>query len=148
MTLTNARAAIETAIKDSVASTVTKNSSLQKVDVIFDNVPLVNINQNSKYVAVSIDFNQSTVQPMGAAVDYYEARVTCGIFTPLDTGSADANTIAEGVIDGLISVNASTYVDTYSNKPKVSKIEGPTSVIEDRASHFLSVITCTFTANA
>ena len=68
--------------------------------------------------------------------------------TPKNKGTADGAAIAESVIDGLTSVNASDYSDTFSASPRVSQIAGPTTINTERESHFLSVVSCTFTANA
>ena len=54
MTLVNARAAFETAIKNAV--TTADNT----VTVIFDNMPFTTPGKNKKYVMVSLDFGQST----------------------------------------------------------------------------------------
>ena len=55
---------------------------------------------------------------------------------------------AAGVIIVKTSVNASNYSDTFSVKPRVQDINGPTMLeIEDR-SHFVGVISCQFSANA
>ena len=142
MTLVNARAAFETAIKNAV--TTADNT----VTVVFDNMPFTTPGKNKKYVMVNLDFTQSTMQPQGAALDYYEGTIRCGIMTPSNKGSAVAAAIAESVIDGMTSVNASDYSDTFSVTPRVSQISGPTSVVTDNQSHFMSVINCDFTANA
>ena len=142
MTLVNARAAFETAILDAVTE------EDPTVSVIFDNTPFSTPGKNKKYVMVSLDFTQSTTQPQGAAVTYYAGSIRCGIMTPPNKGSAVASAIAESVIDGLISVNASGYSDTFSVTPRVSEIEGPTSVTVEGDSHYLSVVSCQFTANA
>ncbi len=142
MTLVNARAAFETAIKTAV--TAADNT----VTVVFDNVPFTTPGKNKKYVMVSVDFAQSTVQPQGASLDYYGGSITCGVMTPKNKGTADGAAIAEAVIDGLTSVNASGYSDSFSASPRVSQIAGPTSVSTERESHFLSVVSCSFTANA
>ena len=142
MTLVNARAAFETAIKTAV--TAADNT----VTVIFDNMPFTTPGKNKKYVMVSLDFTQSTAQTHGAASDYYAGSIRCGIMTPPHKGSAEASAIAETVITGLTSVNASTYTDTFSVSPRVLQIEGPTSVNVEEDSHYLSVISCDFTANA
>ncbi len=68
--------------------------------------------------------------------------------TPKNKGTADGAAIAEAVIDGLTSVNAPGYSDTFSVSPRVSQIAGPTTINTERESHFLSVVSCTFTANA
>ena len=142
MTLVKARAAFETAIKTAVIS------ADATVTVVFDNMPFTTPGKTKKYVMVSLDFDQATSQPQGAAVDYYSGSIRCGIMTPANKGSAVASAIAESVIDGLISVNASDYSDTYSVTPRVSEIAGPTSVRNDANSHHLSVVSCDFTANA
>jgi len=142
MTLVNARAAFETAIKDAVAN------ADPTVTVVFDNTPFNTPGLNKKYVMVSLDFTQSTTQPQGAAVDYYGGSITCGIMTPKNKGTADGAAIAESVIDGLVSVNASNYIDSFLVSPRISQISGPTTINTERESHFLSVVSCTFTANA
>ena len=140
MTLVNARAAIEAAINTAVTD------ADGTVSVVFDNMPFTTPGKTKKYVMVTINFDQATIQAHGAAVDQYAGTVQCGIFTPRNKGSAAAAAIAESVIDGLTSVNASGYTDTYSVKPRVGQITGPTAVTEENNSHFVSVVRCTFTA--
>ena len=140
MTLVNARAAIETAINTAVTD------ADDTVSVVFDNMPFPTPGKTKKYVMVTINFDQATIQAHGAAVDQYAGTVQCGIFTPRNKGSAAAAAIAESVIDGLTSVNASGYTDTYSVKPRVGQINGPTAVTEENNSHFVSVVSCRFTA--
>ena len=140
MTLVNARAALESAINTAVAA------ADNTVSVVFDNMPFTTPGKTKKYVLVTINFDQATIQAHGAAVDQYAGTVQCGIFTPRNKGSAAAAAIAESVIDGLTSVNASGYTDTYSVKPRVGQITGPTAVTEENNSHFVSVVRCTFTA--
>ncbi len=140
MTLVNARAAFETAINTAVTA------ADATVSVVFDNMPFTTPGKDKKYVLVTINFDQSTIQAHGAAIDQYAGTVQCGIFTPRDKGSAAAAAIAESVIDGLTSVNASGYTDTYSVKPRVGQVTGPTAVTEENNSHFVSVVRCTFTA--
>ena len=142
MTLVNARAAFETAILDAV------QDSDPTVTVVFDNTPFTTPGKDKKYVMVNINFNQSTPQPQGAAQTYYSGVIRCGIMTPPNKGSAVASTIAQSVITGLISINASNYTDTFSVTPRVGQIEGPTAITTDRDTHFLSVINCDFSANA
>ena len=141
MTLVNARAAFETAIKNAV--TTADNT----VTVVFDNMPFTTPGKNKKYVMVSLDFDQATTQPQGAAVDYYAGTIRCAIMTPSNKGSAVASAIAESVIDGMTSVNASAYSDTFSVTPRVGPVSGPTSVTNNNQSHFISVVNCNFTAN-
>ena len=140
MSLVNARAAFETAILDAVTD------ADPTVSVIFDNMPFTTPGKTKKYVLVTINFDQATIQPHGAAIDQYAGTVQCGIFTPRDKGSAAAAAIAESVIDGLTSVNASGYTDTYSAKPRVGQVSGPTAVTNENNSHFVSVVSCRFTA--
>ena len=140
MTLVNARAALETAINTAVAA------ADATVSVVFDNMPFTAPGKDKKYVLVTVNFDQATIQAHGAAVDQYAGTVQCGIFTPRDKGSAVAAAIAESVIDGLTSVNASGYTDTYSAKLRVGQITGPTAVTNVDQSHFASVISCSFTA--
>ena len=140
MTLVNARAALESAINTAVVA------ADNTVSVVFDNMPFTAPGKSKKYVLVTINFDQATIQAHGAAVDQYAGTVQCGIFTPRNKGSAAAAAIAESVIDGLTSVNASGYTDTYSVKPRVGQITGPTAVTEENNSHFVSVVRCTFTA--
>lgn len=140
MTLVNARAAFETAINTAVTA------ADATVSVVFDNMPFTTPGKTKKYVLVTINFDQATIQPHGAAIDQYAGTVQCGIFTPRDKGSAAAAAIAESVIDGLTSVNAAGYVDTYSVVPRVGQVNGPTAVTNENNSHFVSVVSCRFTA--
>ena len=140
MSLVNARAAIETAINTAVTT------ADATVSVVFDNMPFTTPGKTKKYVTVTINFDQSTIQPHGAAIDQYAGTVQCGIFTPRNRGSAAAAAIAESVIDGLTSVNAAGYADTYSVVPRVGQINGPTAVTNENNSHFISVVSCRFTA--
>ena len=141
MTLVNARAAFETAILDTV------QAADPTVTVVFDNTPFTTPGKNKKYVMVNLDFTQSTTQPQGAAKTYYAGTIRCAVMTPMNKGTALASAVAESLIDGLTSVNASTYTDTFSVSPRVGEINGPTSVIAEQQSHFMSVINCTFSAN-
>ncbi len=142
MTLVNARAAFETAILDAV------NDSDPTVTVVFDNSPFSSPGKNKKYVMVNLDFNQSTIQNQGAATTYYSGTIRCAVMTPSNKGTATAAEISELVITGLTSVNASNYTDTFSVSPRVTEISGPSSVVTEDQSHFMSVINCDFTANA
>ena len=142
MTLVNARAAFETAILDAV------NDSDPTVTVVFDNTPFSSPGKNKKYVMVNLDFNQSTVQNQGAATTYYSGTIRCAVMTPSNKGTAAAAEISELVITGLTSVNASNDTDTFSVSPRVTEISGPSSVVTEDQSHFMSVINCDFTANA
>jgi len=142
MTLVKARAAFETAIKNAVSETD------PSVNVVFDNTPFSSPGKNKKYVMVNLDFNQSTIQNHGAATTYYSGTIRCAVMTPSNKGTAVAAAISESIITGLTSVNAANYTDTFSVTPRVSEISGPSSVVTEDQSHFMSVINCDFTANA
>ena len=142
MTLVNARAAFEKAVTDAVAA------ADNTVEMVYDNVHFTTPGKSTKYILMSLDFTQSTLQNQGASSDYYAGVIQCNVYVPKSKGSSVLSAISEAVIDGLTSVNASGYTDTFSCKPRVLDITGPTPLdIEDR-SHFVGVISCQFTANA
>lgn len=142
MALVNARAAFEKAVTDAVAAVD------PTVTMVYDNVPYTTPSKTTKYVAMSVNFAQATMQNMGAASDFYSGVVQCNIYVPKNAGTSTLSSLCEAVIDGLTSVNASGYTDTFTCKPKVRDIVGPTPLdIEDR-SHFVGILSCQFTANA
>jgi len=140
MSLVNARAAFEKAVTDAVAA------ADPTVQMVYDNVRFTTPSKNKKYIAMGVTFNQSTLQNQGAAADYYSGVVQCNVYVPKSAGTSVLSAISESVIDGLTSVNASGYVDTFNVAPRVLDVSGPASVeLEDRA-HFLGIISCQFTA--
>ena len=142
MTLVNVRAAFEKAVTDQV----TDNDPTVKM--VYDNVPFKEPGKTTKYIVMTINFGQSTLQNQGAASDYYVGVIQCNIYVPKNKGTSVVSAICEDVIDGLTSVNASGYIDTFSCTPRVADINGPNMLqIEDR-SHFIGIISCQFTANA
>ena len=142
MTLVNARAAFEKAVTDAVAA------ADNTVEMVYDNVHYTTPGKSTKYILMSLNFNQSTQQNQGAASDYYAGVIQCNVYVPKTKGTSVLSSISEAVIDGLTSVNASDYSDTFSCKPRILDINGPTPLeIEDR-SHFIGIISCQFTANA
>ena len=142
MTLVNARAAFEKAVTDAVVA------ADNTVSVINDNVPFTTPGKTKKYVIMSLNFTQSTLQNQGASSDFYSGVIQCNIYVPKNKGTSVVSAISESVIDGLTSVNASNYTDTFSVTPRVQDVNGPTMLeIEDR-SHFVGVISCQFSANA
>ena len=142
MTLVNARAAFEKAVTDAVA---TADNTVQ---MVYDNVHFTTPGKNTKYILMSVEFTQATLQNQGASSDYYAGVIQCNIYCPKGKGTATLSARGEAVIDGLTSVNASDYTDTFSCKPRVLDINGVTPLeIEDR-SHFIGLISCQFTANA
>ena len=142
MTLVIARAAFEKAVTDAVSD------ADSDVRMVYDNVAFVRPGKSEKYILMSVNFGQSTLQNQGAAQDYYAGTVQCNVYVPKNAGTSVLSAISEAVIDGLTSVNASGYTDTYSSNPRVLDIVGPTPLnVEDR-SHFIGVISCQFTATA
>ena len=140
MTLVNARAAFEKAVTDAVT---TADST---VKIIYDNVAYTTPGKTKKYILMSINFSRSTLQNQGAAQDYYSGVIQCNIYVPKSAGTAVLSAISESVIDGLTSVNASGYTDTYSVVPRVLDIVGPSVVEAEDRSHFVGIISCQFTA--
>jgi hypothetical protein len=139
--LVDVRAAFEKAVRDAVAAVD------NTVTMIYDNTPFTTPGKSTKYVAISVNFNRSTLQNMGAAADFYSGVITCNVYVPKNAGTSVLASISEAVIDGLTSVNASGYTDTDTCDPRVLDIVGPTPLdIEDR-SHFVGLISCQFTAN-
>ena len=142
MTLVNTRAAFEKAVTDAVAA------ADNTVEMVYDNVHFVTPGKSKKYILMSVNFTQSTLQNQGAASDYYAGVIQCNVYVPKSKGTSVLSAIGEAVIDGLTSVNASNYTDTFSCKPRVLDIKGVTPLeIEDR-SHFIGIISCQFSANA
>jgi len=142
MTLVNVRAAFEKAVTDQV------NDNDPTIKMVYDNVPFKVPGKTIKYIVMTINFNQSTIQNQGASSDYYSGVIQCNIYVPRNKGTSVVSAICEDVIDGLTSVNASGYTDSFSCTPRVADINGPNMLqIEDR-SHFIGIISCQFTANA
>ena len=142
MTLVNVRAAFEKAVTDQV------NDNDPTIKMVYDNVPFKVPGKTVKYIVMTMNFTQSTIQNQGASSDYYSGVIQCNIYVPKNKGTSVVSAICEDVIDGLTSVNASTYTDTFSCTPRVADINGPNMLqIEDR-SHFIGIISCQFTANA
>ena len=142
MTLVNTRAAFEKAVTDAVAA------ADNTVEMVYDNVHYTTPGKSTKYILMSLNFTQSTQQNQGAASDYYAGVIQCNVYVPKSKGTSVLSSISEAVIDGLTSVNASDYSDTFSCKPRVLDINRPTPLeIEDR-SHFIGIISCQFSANA
>tara|TARA_R100001163_G_C4905462_1_gene92123 strand:+ start:84 stop:512 length:429 start_codon:yes stop_codon:yes gene_type:complete len=142
MTLVKTRAAFEKAVTDAVADVD------PTISMVYDNVTFTKSGKTKKYVVMLINYNQATIQNQGASSDFYSGVIQCNIYVPKSKGTSQLSEIAEAVIDGLTSVNASGYTDTFSVKPRVQDINGPTMLeIEDR-SHFVGIISCQFSANA
>ena len=142
MTLVNTRAAFEKAVTDAVAA------ADNTVEMVYDNVHYTTPGKSKKYILMSVEFTQATLQNQGAASDYYAGVIQCNVYVPKGKGTATLSAIGEAVIDGLTSVNASGYSDTFSCKPRVGDVVGPTPVELDDRAHFLGTVTCQFSANA
>ena len=142
MSLVSTRAAFEKAVTDAV--TAADNTVL----MVYDNVRFTTPGKTKKYVIMSITYNQTTIQTQGASSDFYVGVVQCSIYTPTSAGTSTFSAIGESVIDGLTSVNAPNYTDTFSCKPRVLEVSGPIPLeIEDR-SHFIGLVSCQFSAIA
>tara|TARA_R100001510_G_C7637874_1_gene195742 strand:+ start:462 stop:890 length:429 start_codon:yes stop_codon:yes gene_type:complete len=142
MTLVNARAAFEKAVTDAVVA------ADSDVLMVYDNVAFTTPGKTKKYILMSVNFGQSTLQNQGASQDYYSGTIQCNVYVPKSAGTSVLSALSEAVIDGLTSVNAPGYTDTFSSVPRVLDINGPTPLdLEDR-SHFVGVISCQFTAIA
>ena len=142
MTLVKVRAAFEEAVTDAV------NAAYNNVTMVYDNVAYTIPGKTTRYITMTISFTQSTLQNQGAASDYYSGVIQCNVYVPKDAGTAVLSSLSEAVIDGLTSVNASDYVDTFSTVPRVTDVNGPTPLERDDRPHYLAIISCQFTAVA
>ena len=142
MTLVNTRAAFEKAVTDAVSDVD------PTIKMVYDNVHYTLPGKTKKYILMTINFTQSTLQNQGASSDYYAGVIQCNVYVPKSKGTSVLSSISEAVIDGLTSVNASDYTDTFSCDPRVLDIVGPAPIELDDSSHFLGLISCQFTANA
>ena len=142
MTLVAPRAAFEKAVTDAVAAVDAS------VKMVYDNVGFTTPGKTKKYVLMSVSYSQSTIQTHGASSDFYIGVVQCNIYVPKNTGTSVLATIGEAIINGLTSVNATGYTDTFGCSPRSLEISGPTPLeIEDR-SHFIGLVSCQFSAVA
>ena len=142
MTLVNTRAAFEKAVTDKVSDVD------PTVTMVYDNVHFTTPGKTKKYILLSLNFTQSTLQNQGAASDYYAGVIQWNVYCPKGRGTSVLSAIGEAVIDGLTSVNAPGYSDTFSCDPRVLDVVGPAPIELDDSSHFLGLISCQFTANA
>lgn len=142
MTLIKSRSAFEQAVQSELSA------NLPRVSLVFDNLSLTTPGQQQEYVVMNVNYSQSTIQNQGDASTYYSGVIQCNIHVPKKTGTKSLSDIGEFIIKGLTSVNASSYADPYSVKPRVLDIIGPTMLDIDSRSHFIGVISCQFSANA
>jgi len=142
MTLVKTRAAFEKAVTDAVSDVD------PTITMVYDNVPFVAPGKTKKYIMMTINYTQSTLQNQGDSSSYYSGVIQCNVYVPKNKGTSQLSAITEAVITGLTSVNASGYTDSFSVSPRVQDINGPNMLeIEDR-SHFVGIISCQFSANA
>ena len=69
MSLKNTRAAFEKAITDAVLD------NDPTIQIVYDNLNFNTPGQEQKYVVINVNYSQSTVQPQGAALDYYSGVI-------------------------------------------------------------------------
>ena len=82
---------------------------------------------------MSVDY-QGNITKSRSSLNYYAGVIQCNVYVPKGKGTATLSAIGEAVIDGLTSVNAPGYSDTFSCKPRVLDINGVTPLeIEDRS---------------
>ena len=142
MTLVKTRAAFEKAITDAVTD------ADPTVKMIYDNIAYTTPGKTVKYIVLGVNFGQATMQNQGASTDFYSGFVQCNVYVPKNKGTSVLAAISELVINGMTSVNASDYTDTYSCKPKTTDVVGPGIFDTEDESHCMAVITCQFSANA
>ena len=142
MTLVKVRADFEKAITDAV------KDADPSVKMVYDNIAYTTPGKNVKYITMSINFGQSALQNQGASSDFYSGSIVCNVYVPKSKGTSVLAAISESVIDGITSVNASDYADTYSCKPRTRDLSGPGAFESEDESHFAGVIFCEFSANA
>ena len=93
MTLVNTRAAFEKAVTDKV-------SDLDPtISMVYDNVHFTTPGKTQKYILMTLNFTQSTLQNQGAASDYYSGVIQCNVYVPNSQGTAVLSEICETVID-------------------------------------------------
>ena len=87
MTLTNVRAALEKAVTDEV---LTVNP---KIKMIYDNISYTTPGKTVKYITMTVNFAQATLQNQGDSSDYYLGVAQCNIYVPKGNGTADLSSI-------------------------------------------------------
>ena len=140
MTLVNTRAAFEKAVTDAVAAVDAT------VEMVYDNMVYKTPGKTKKYILMTVRFTQATLQNQGAASDYYSGVIQCNVHVPKSQGTSVLSAVSESVIDGLTSVNAANYVDSFSVSPRVADVTGPIPLAPEDRSHFIGIISCQFTA--
>ena len=82
MTLVNTRAAFEKAVTDAVTDVD------PTVLMVYDNVHFTNPGKTKKYIIMTIDFGQSTLQNQGASSDYYDGVIQCNVYCQKSKGTS------------------------------------------------------------
>ena len=82
MTLVNSRAAFEKAVTDAVSDVD------PTIEMVYDNVHYTTPGKTKKYILMSVDFTQSTLQNQGASSDYYAGVIQCNVYVPKSKGTS------------------------------------------------------------
>ena len=90
MTLVNTRAAFEKAVTDKVLDVD------PTILMVYDNVHFTSPGKTKKYIIMSLDFEQSTLQNQGASSDYYSGVIQCNVYVPKGKGTATLSAIVSG----------------------------------------------------
>ena len=105
MTLVNTRAAFEKAVTDKVLDVD------PTVTMVYDNVHFTTPGKTKKYILMSIDFNQSTLQNQGAASDYYAGVIQCNVYVPKSKGTSVLSKISASSCTNFVSERAEVVFD-------------------------------------
>ena len=81
--------------------------------------------KTKKYIMMSIILHNQHYKIKVHLQDYYSGVIQCNVYVPKGKGTSVLSALGEAVIDGLTSVNASDYTDTFSCKPRVLDVVGP-----------------------
>ena len=76
MTLKNTRATFEKAVTDAVLD------DDPTISMVYDNLNFNTPGQEERYVVMNVNYSQATLQPQGAAIDYYSGVIQCNIHVP------------------------------------------------------------------
>ena len=89
MTLVNTRAAFEKAVTDKVSDVD------PTILMVYDNVHFTSPGKTKKYILMTLNFEQSTLQNHGAASDYYSGVIQCNVYVPKSKGTSELAEISE-----------------------------------------------------
>jgi len=91
MTLVNTRAAFEKAVTDKVSDVD------PTILMVYDNVHFTSPGKTKKYIIMSLDFEQSTLQNQGAASDYYSGVIQCNVYVPKSKGTSILSSVCNAL---------------------------------------------------